>query len=134
MASRTGRPRSNALLPPPTASEAAFERAFDVLRQARGVNVDDVDGFVERAFAHKADFLGDPYSSIGGASSFHTKIVGVSFEGRQDVVAGLRVGYDVDLVRQPENPKDANAIAVRYGALQVGFLRAGIAKHLAPLI
>jgi single-stranded-DNA-specific exonuclease len=60
--------------------------------------------------------------------------MGVSFEGRQDLVAGLVPGLELELKRQPDNPVDPNAIAVHYGALQIGFLRKQIAKHLAPLV
>ena len=90
--------------------------------------------FVERVFAKANEYAKDRYATIGGASQFHTKLVGVSFEGRQDTIAGLRVGTDLVLERQPENQYDPNAIAVRYGALQLGFVRKEIAKHLAPLI
>ena len=38
------------------------------------------------------------------------------------------------LERQADNPYDVNAIAVRFGTLQLGFISRGIAKHLAPLI
>lgn len=38
------------------------------------------------------------------------------------------------LERQPDNPHDANAIAVHYGGLQLGFVKKGIAAHLAPAI
>lgn len=61
-------------------------------------------------------------------------MVGVSFEGRQDTIAGLPAQAELELQRQPENAKDPNAIAVRYGALQIGFLSRGIAAHLAPAI
>ncbi|HEV7179947.1 MAG TPA: hypothetical protein VGN11_08750, partial [Candidatus Baltobacteraceae bacterium] len=121
-------------LPPPTASERAFERALALLRQApddgdRDTSVilslskesaTGIDAFVEAAFAKGREYLTDRYSSIGGASAFHTKLAGVSFEGRQDVIAGLRVGFELDLIRQPDNQYDANAIAVHYGALQLG--------------
>lgn len=60
--------------------------------------------------------------------------MGVSFEGRQDTIAGLPAGAELTLQRQPENAKDPNAIAVRYGGLQIGFLSRGIAAHLAPAI
>ncbi|HEY5341043.1 MAG TPA: helicase-related protein [Candidatus Aquilonibacter sp.] len=94
----------------------------------------EVDAFVERAFAHASEYVDDRYASIGGASQFHTKLAGVSFEGRQDTIAGLRVGAELTLERQPDNPHDANAIAMRYGTLQLGFIKRGIAKHIAPLI
>ncbi len=86
-------------------------------------------------FAQSAKFLQrDPFAGIGERDSFPTKIVGVSFEGRQDTIAGLVPGLELELRRQPQNPVDENAVAVYYGALQLGFLRRQIAKHLAPII
>jgi len=90
--------------------------------------------FVDATFAKAHEFIDDRFASIAGASSFFTKIVGVSFEGRQDHLHGLEAGFALELRRQPDNPKDPNAIAVHYGAVQLGFIRAGIAKHLAPQI
>jgi len=95
---------------------------------------DEAADFVERVFAKSDGYLRDPYSTIGDAPQFHTKIVGVSFEGRQDVIAGLRAGEVLELRRQPDNPHDRNAIAVHYGNLQLGYLKKGIAVHVAPLI
>lgn len=86
-------------------------------------------------FARQKDFLArDDFAGIGERDSFPTKVMGVSFEGRQNMVAGLIPGHELELKRQPDNPADANAIAVLYGEMQVGFLRKQIAKHLAPLI
>ena len=93
-----------------------------------------LSAFAERVFAKANEYAKDRYATIGGASQFHTKLMGVSFEGRQDTIAGLRLGTELTLERQPGNPYDANAIAVRYGELQLGFVRKEIAKHLAPLI
>ncbi|HTU81728.1 MAG TPA: DEAD/DEAH box helicase, partial [Candidatus Acidoferrales bacterium] len=129
------RSRAKAALPPPTPSEAAFERAFAALSEGAQPRAEsEASAFVERAFAKSDEYLRDRYSTIADATSFHTKIVGVSFEGRQDVVAGLRVGAELQLVRQPDNPHDPNAIAVFYGNLQVGFLHRAMAAHLAPAI
>jgi single-stranded-DNA-specific exonuclease len=85
-------------------------------------------------FAKARDYVVDRYASIGDATAFHTKVKGISFEGRQDVAAGLRVDAPLELVRQPTNPKDTNAIAVHFGALQIGFISKEIATHLAPQI
>ncbi|HLI96874.1 MAG TPA: HIRAN domain-containing protein, partial [Candidatus Baltobacteraceae bacterium] len=86
-------------------------------------------------FARRKEFLArDDFAGIGERDSFPTKVMGVSFEGRQDQVAGLVPGLELELKRQPDNPVDANAIAVHFGALHIGFLRKQIAKHLAPLI
>ncbi|MFN2528448.1 MAG: DEAD/DEAH box helicase [Candidatus Baltobacteraceae bacterium] len=130
-------------LPPPTESEAAFERALEAFGVEPPANAlgsskpvpAATDEFVDQLFARKHEFLQDDrFRSIGEAASFYTKIVGVSFEGRQDVVAGLSEGLALRLERQPENQFDSNAIAVHFGALQLGFLKKDIAKHLAPKI
>ncbi|HEV2262264.1 MAG TPA: HIRAN domain-containing protein, partial [Candidatus Rubrimentiphilum sp.] len=143
-------------LPPPTPSEAAFERVLESFGNGQSLDVGAKRGtppalpvggggarsadrrlnsFVDQMFAQRKKFLErDDFAGIGARDTFPTKIMGVSFEGRQDVVAGLTPGSDLELQRQPNNPADANAIAVYYGALHVGFLRKQIAKHLAPLI
>ena len=40
----------------------------------------------------------------------------------------------LELRREPNNPYDANAIAVHYGDLQLGFFNKRLAAHIAPLI
>jgi len=139
---------SSRKLPPPTPSEAAFECAFRALKPSEGASSStahprraepdgsprDVSAFVEHAFANAKEYAKDRYASIGEASQFHTKIAGVSFEGRQDTIAGLTLGSELILEREPENVHDANAIAVRFGALPLGYISRGIAKHIAPLI
>jgi len=95
---------------------------------------DSPDAFIERLYEHGGEYLTDPYSTIGDAPRFHTKIAGVSFEGRQDIIAGLRADAALELRREPANPHDPNAIAVHYGNLQIGFFNKKLAAHLAPLI
>lgn len=91
--------------------------------------------FLDGLFARGQEFLRDDrYGGIAGADEFFTKIVGVSFEGRQAIVGGLRAGDELDLVREPQNPYDACAVAVRFGALALGYLRRDIVRHLAPHI
>ncbi|MEO6835468.1 MAG: helicase-related protein [Candidatus Tumulicola sp.] len=147
---RAGKKSSKAL-PPPTASESAFEASLAALSGVERVDAapdaepavaeplvvepaDDRDAFVERAFTKSAEYLRDRYARIADAVTFHTKVAGVSFEGRQDTIEGLSVGARLELERQPENPYDANAIAVRYGNLHLGFIKKGIAAHIAPAI
>lgn len=97
--------------------------------------VEPEEAFLDRLYAKKDEYLArDRYATIGEASEFFTKVAGVSFEGRQDLLAGLREGDALALVRQPENEHDRNAIAVRIGALQIGYLNKGIARRLAPKI
>jgi single-stranded-DNA-specific exonuclease len=139
MSIRQNSPKKSSSLRPPTPSEAAFERALSTVlgqvgRDTGGSN-QSVAAFVADVFSRGREFLErEPFAGIGDAQSFYTKVVGVSFEGRQDVVVGLIDGQELELVRQPDNPKDANAIAVRNGILHVGFVRAQIAKQIAPAI
>ncbi len=133
-------------LPSPTASEAAFERllaSFDAHTNddanrndaAYGNGDASPSAFLDALFAKKDVYLErDRYASIGDADDFFTKIVGVSFEGRQDVAGGLVPGQTLALIREPENSHDAHAIAVRFGALALGFIKRDIAKRIAPNI
>jgi single-stranded-DNA-specific exonuclease len=128
-------------LPPPTASEAAFERFVATFGGAgepeRPVTSapPETAAFLAELYANRDVFLDrDPYASIGDSFGFNTKIVGVTFEGRQDSIAGMEPGRELELVRQPQNAFDANAIAVHYGRLQLGFLKKAIAARIAPNI
>ena len=70
----------------------------------------------------------DAYAGIAEATTFVTKVVGVTFEGRQAVVSSLSAGQELVVVREPHNPVDANAIALfTLSGPQVGFLRRQIA-------
>jgi len=65
--------------------------------------------------------------------SMITKVVGVTFEGRQAVVAKLQVGEEILCRRQPTNPYDPNAIRVeRLDGKQIGFINRFLAADLAP--
>lgn len=141
----TRRTTTNNALPLPTASEAAFERVLAEFGSQTGQETapschpapsdETIDEFVTRLFRQSKNYLGrEPYAGIADASHFHTKVVGVSFERRQDVLAGLSEGLELILERQPYNEHDANAIAVRFGALQIGFLKRDLARQLAPHI
>jgi single-stranded-DNA-specific exonuclease len=93
-------------------------------------------GLVTELFADAERILarGD-YEGIADAESFHTKLAGVSFEGRQEVVGRLEPGSALRLVRQPENEYDTNAIAVLDPiGDQVGFFNRRLAAALAPEI
>jgi single-stranded-DNA-specific exonuclease len=66
-----------------------------------------------------------------------TKVVGVTFDGRQDVIAGINEMVDkLVAIREPENPHDANAIGVFVEKLNgerksVGYINRGLAAKLA---
>ena len=60
-----------------------------------------------------------------------TRVVGVTFEGRQEVVACLQRGDRVWLDREPTNPYDRNAITVcRENGSQIGYLNKSLAANL----
>jgi len=64
-----------------------------------------------------------------------TKVVGVSFEGRQEVIARLQMGDRVWLEREPFNRFDVNAIKVtRNSGEQIGYISRHLASSLAPLM
>jgi single-stranded-DNA-specific exonuclease len=88
---------------------------------------------VEELFADAERILArGEYEGIADAETFHTKLAGVSFEGRQDVVARLEAGTVLRIVRQPENPFDSNAIALLDPTGdQVGFFNRRLAAALA---
>jgi single-stranded-DNA-specific exonuclease len=99
------------------------------------VATDPAREILDALFENSKRYLSrEPYAGIESSNAFNTKAVGTSFEGRQEIVGGLQPGQTVELVREPGNPVDPNAIAVRFGALQVGFLRKEIAKRLAANI
>jgi len=61
-----------------------------------------------------------------------TRVVGVTFEGRQAVLAKLRVGEKIWLRREPGNAYDRNAIRVeRDNGEQIGYLDRYLARRLA---
>jgi len=90
---------------------------------------------VERLFARADDYLGDGALGLEEAEAFNTKVAGVTFDGRQDVVRALRAGDALVLQREPANPADPHAIRVLTSdGRQVGYLSARIAARLAPSI
>ncbi len=134
------KPNSASRLPLPTASEAAFERLLATFGQAPESTAtpdvsSDPDAFLDRLYANGHAYLEhDRFASIGDVDEFFSKVVGVTFEGRQDVIGGLAPGVPLELRREPDNAYDPNAIAVFYGELQIGYLRKQIARRLAENI
>lgn len=76
----------------------------------------------------------DDYKGIELQKSFFTKLVGVSFEARQDLIKALADGASLSLQREEDNPVDFNAIQVVFERKVLGYLKKGLAKHLAPVI
>ena len=75
------------------------------------------------------------YAGITQQPSFNTKVVGVTFENRQDLLMDLEPGVELDLCREPDNGFDENAIAVRLGTgEQLGYLNRALSARLAPVM
>lgn len=71
-----------------------------------------------------------PESSSGDGRSFFTTIAGVTFEGRQRIVARCSVGERLTLIRDPGNAFDAGAIkVVRSNGEQVGFIPSHVSRN-----
>src|SRR3990167_5914135 len=63
----------------------------------------------------------------------NTKIAGVSFEGRQDLVRNIKISDVLILSKQPDNKYDKNAIAILdLEGNQLGFIKRELASELAP--
>jgi len=73
------------------------------------------------------------YTQNISSRSIETRVVGVSFQDRQAVVALLTEREQVFLFREPDNPFDSNAVmVVRWDHQQIGYLNRELAKILAP--
>jgi len=62
------------------------------------------------------------------------KIVGVTFENRQNLIKKLQVNEELKLVREPNNLFDKNAVAVYNGGHQLGYIGKNFAKFIARRI
>jgi single-stranded-DNA-specific exonuclease len=55
--------------------------------------------------------------------TFFTKLVGVTFEGRQRIIRSLTIGQELYFRREPNNPYDSNCVnVVTSGGLSVGYI------------
>ena len=142
-------PDMDQLLDHTAAVDVAFELSVDEWRGKKRVQMRVADvavhesstdaparELVEDLFARADEILArEEYAGIAEAPSFHTKLAGVTFEGRQEVLERVSAGTPLRLVRQPDNPFDANACALfdPHGD-QVGFLNRRLAAALAPTI
>lgn len=88
---------------------------------------------LRRLMERAEDYLGGAYRSVEVRPVLFTKVAGVTFEGRQEVVAQLSVGEEVLLRRQPDNPADPHAVqVVRKDGAVVGYLSSPLAGRVAP--
>ena len=65
----------------------------------------------------------------------YTKLVGVTFNNRQQIIKGLTEGELLVFERQPKNEFDKNAIlALRSDGKEVGHISRELAQQLAPAL
>ncbi|HHZ11468.1 MAG TPA: hypothetical protein GYA05_02010 [Acholeplasmataceae bacterium] len=63
---------------------------------------------------------------------FHTKVVGVTYEGRQEYIKKMKIGERIRLERDRNNPHDPNAIkVVNEKGEHIGFISKDLAGKLA---
>lgn len=100
-------------------------------------DAEEYTAYLDELFKDADRYLdNNPYSTIGDAPSFFTKVAGVSFEGRQDILAKLTVDTPIHLERDPFNLYDSNAIKVviNENDQHFGFLNRQISFILAPIM
>ena len=77
----------------------------------------------------------DGPSGLADRPRFHTKLRGVSFGDHQKNLAAIEGGETLQLLREPNNPADANAICcVTENGTRLGYLSRRVAAQLAPLM
>jgi single-stranded-DNA-specific exonuclease len=114
-------------------------RAQLIVREVRTRRADPsapASALVEDLFARADTIIArEEYGGIEDADSFHTKLAGVTFEGRQELISALEPGTPLRLVRQPLNEHDPSACSVvdPHGS-HVGFLNRRLAAVLAPAV
>ncbi|MER3456507.1 MAG: single-stranded-DNA-specific exonuclease RecJ [candidate division GAL15 bacterium] len=93
----------------------------------------DVPSLLQRLLQRADDYLSGAYRAVEVHPALFTKVVGVTFEGRQEVLARLEPGEEVYLRREPANPFDPHAVqVVRRDGSVVGYLNSVLAGRLAP--
>ena len=92
---------------------------------AKALSVFDDDKINTGSEVSKNEQKIEPYISY----SFHTKVVGVTFEGRQEHVKKCYIGQSLDLVRDKMNPYDRNAISKDLAAKMAPKMDSGITYH-----
>ncbi|MDO9556742.1 MAG: single-stranded-DNA-specific exonuclease RecJ [Coriobacteriia bacterium] len=134
-------------------AETAVDIAFELLRDAwrgvervqlRAVGITEhpqpADGpaaeLIDDLFKRADEILArGEYAGIGEAEAFHTKLAGVTFEGRQGAISRLVSGTPLRLQHQPDNEYDPNACALfdAFGD-QIGFFNRRLAAAFVPFV
>ncbi|MCL2437835.1 MAG: single-stranded-DNA-specific exonuclease RecJ [Coriobacteriia bacterium] len=131
----------------PPMGDAIFKLDKDTFRGRKGVQLNIIevsmqgDDFLRGLYERAPEIVQRrEYAGISDAESFHTKLVGVTFEGRQELIEKLTLDDKLELLRDTNNDFDQNAIAIVASRLrgikggQLGFLNRDLARELAPVI
>jgi len=111
-------------------------RALDVPGIDPEAILSDTGLLLDRLFRRAPEYLGERgEGGVEEAPALYTKVVGVTFDGRQAVLAAAREGDPLRLRREPGNAHDPHAVLVTTeDGRTVGYLRAELAGRLAPSI
>jgi len=64
-----------------------------------------------------------------------TSIAGVTFEGRQEILKSIHIGQPINLVREPQNIYDFDAIKITLeDGSSIGYINKNLARKIAPII
>ncbi len=82
-------------------------------------------------------FIPEPETEISNTyrsgDRIYTRVVGVTYNGRQAAIARLSIGEELLLKREPDNQFDHNAILVEnLDSQQIGYLDRRLAATIAP--
>jgi len=102
----------------------------------RSPNYQNKDELINHLFATAEEIIDDDdYKHIVEVDSFYTKVAGVTFDGRQEVIANVESGTKLQVIREKFNKHDTNAIRIdTVDGDNLGFLNARLAKKLASHI
>lgn len=64
------------------------------------------------------------------------RVRGIQYEGREHLAKALKVGIELEMIREPENKHDPNAIRFSFGgvfgSMMLGYMDRERAEHYAP--
>lgn len=66
--------------------------------------------------------------------TINTKVVGVTYNGIQNILPTLRSGMTLSFIREPNNRYDRNAVAVICNGNNIGHLSADLASDIGPIM
>ena len=61
-------------------------------------------------------------------------VAGIKFHGLHTVIYDMNAGDKLDLVPEPSNPHDPNAIKIKYNGVMLGYVPRKYSQEIAPWI